>query len=386
MSGEVAASKPPVIRFVDLLLSQAVKSRASDIHIEPQEHSMMIRMRIDGLLRDMVPPARNMQGAVITRIKILSNMDIAERRLPQDGRIKMKIGKRKEMDYRVSVLPTLFGEKVVMRLLDKSNLQLDMTKLGFGALIVAEAQSKLNKEWEQFNLLKDIDEEIELENKLNDRLKEQFDWREKLLEASKKEIPEVAPELKLPSLEFILGGVPGMKMMTPEQKKAFAAYKKWIDDLAISEEKRKVAAENAKNAIVNFSSQIGDAFADMIMGTEVRWADMLKNMVKQMIASGIMNLIKDILSPIPGAGGVLGLLGFQHGTPYVPKTGVYMLHRGEAVVPAHRNVSYVRNYNSGGNTTNYNVLYLDPEKLTRRSIVPMIEKMVQNRQTRLVMG
>jgi type IV pilus assembly protein PilB len=113
-NNEAAAAKAPVIRFVDLLLSQAVKSRASDIHIEPQDKTMMIRMRIDGMLRDMVPPARNMQGAVVTRIKILSNLNIAERRLPQDGRLKIRTS-NKDIDVRVSTLPTIYGEKMVMR-------------------------------------------------------------------------------------------------------------------------------------------------------------------------------------------------------------------------------------------------------------------------------
>ncbi|KPJ66220.1 MAG: hypothetical protein AMJ43_08760 [Coxiella sp. DG_40] len=130
IESEVAATKAPVIRFVDLLLSQAVKSRASDIHIEPQEKSMMIRMRIDGVLRDMVPPARKMQAAVITRIKILSEMDIAERRLPQDGRFKMKASGR-SIDVRVSVLPTIYGEKVVMRILDAAAVNHDLNQLGF---------------------------------------------------------------------------------------------------------------------------------------------------------------------------------------------------------------------------------------------------------------
>ena len=105
-SGEDAANKAPVIRFVDLLMSQAVKSRASDIHIEPQENSTVVRMRIDGVLRNMVPPAKKMQAAVIARIKIVSRMDIAERRLPQDGRFKMKISGR-AIDVRVSTIPTI---------------------------------------------------------------------------------------------------------------------------------------------------------------------------------------------------------------------------------------------------------------------------------------
>ncbi len=127
---EEEAGQAPVIRFVDLLLSHAVKSRASDIHIEPQEHSMDIRMRIDGVLHDVVPPARSMQAAVITRIKILSEMDIAERRLPQDGRFKIKTSGR-GIDVRVSVIPVIYGEKAVLRILDASAVDLDLNKLGF---------------------------------------------------------------------------------------------------------------------------------------------------------------------------------------------------------------------------------------------------------------
>jgi type IV pilus assembly protein PilB len=130
ISSEALASKPPVIRFVDLLLSQAVKSRASDIHVEPQENSMAIRMRIDGMLRDMVPPSRKMQAAVVTRIKILSEMDIAERRLPQDGRFKIRAPGR-EIDVRVSAIPTIYGEKIVMRILDKMGVSHNVDSLGF---------------------------------------------------------------------------------------------------------------------------------------------------------------------------------------------------------------------------------------------------------------
>jgi len=136
-SSQEAATKAPVIRFVDLLLSQAVKSRASDIHIEPQERSMSIRMRIDGVLRDMVPPPRKMQAAVIARIKILSEMDIAERRLPQDGRFKMKASGR-NIDVRVSTIPTIYGEKIVMRILDASAASLELSKLGFEPELLEE--------------------------------------------------------------------------------------------------------------------------------------------------------------------------------------------------------------------------------------------------------
>ena len=144
ISSEVAATKPPVIRFVDLLLSQAVKSRASDIHIEPQEHSMIIRMRIDGILRDMVPPARKMQAAVTARIKILSEMDIAERRLPQDGRFKMKASGR-DIDVRVSIIPTIYGEKVVMRILDASAVNHDISQLGFEPELLEEFRTILSQ-------------------------------------------------------------------------------------------------------------------------------------------------------------------------------------------------------------------------------------------------
>ena len=128
-NGEAAANKAPVIRFVDLLMSQAVKSRASDIHIEPQESSTVVRMRIDGVLRDMVPPAKKMQAAVIARIKIIARMDIAERRLPQDGRFKMKISGR-AIDVRVSTIPTIYGEKVVMRILDAMAVKHNIDQLG----------------------------------------------------------------------------------------------------------------------------------------------------------------------------------------------------------------------------------------------------------------
>ncbi len=134
---EQEAAKAPVIRFVNLLLSQASKSRASDIHIEPQEKTMKIRMRVDGVLRDMVPPARHMQAAVIARIKILSSMDIAERRLPQDGRFKMKTGGRK-IDVRVSSIPTIYGEKIVMRVLDSSAANQGIDELGFEPELLEE--------------------------------------------------------------------------------------------------------------------------------------------------------------------------------------------------------------------------------------------------------
>lgn len=123
----------PIVKLVNGILIKAVKMGVSDIHIEPYEKSFRVRYRLDGVLRKAMGLPLKIKNAVVSRIKIMSKLDIAEKRLPQDGRIKLKLGKKKDMDFRVSVLPTLFGEKVVMRLLDKSNLQLDMSKLGFEA-------------------------------------------------------------------------------------------------------------------------------------------------------------------------------------------------------------------------------------------------------------
>ncbi|MFB0554612.1 MAG: GspE/PulE family protein [Phycisphaerae bacterium] len=142
ISGEADANKAPVIRFVDLLLSQAVKSRASDVHIEPQEKTMIVRMRIDGVLRDMVPPAKKMQAAVIARIKIIARMDIAERRLPQDGRFQVKTSGR-SIDVRVSVIPTIYGEKVVMRILDASAVKHELGQLGLEPKLFEEFKDML---------------------------------------------------------------------------------------------------------------------------------------------------------------------------------------------------------------------------------------------------
>ncbi len=128
---EKSSEDAPVVKLVNLILLDAIKKGASDIHIEPYEKSMRVRYRIDGVLYEVMQPPLKLKNAITSRVKIMASLDIAERRLPQDGRIKLRIGKNKEMDFRVSVCPMLFGEKIVLRLLDKSNLQLDMTKLGF---------------------------------------------------------------------------------------------------------------------------------------------------------------------------------------------------------------------------------------------------------------
>src|SRR5688572_717402 len=124
----------PVVRLVNVLLVDSLRRGASDIHVEPYEKELRIRFRIDGMLYDVMHPPLKMRDALISRVKIMSKLDISEKRLPQDGRIKIKVkvdSRKRELDFRVSTLPTLFGEKVVLRLLDKQNLMLDMTKLGF---------------------------------------------------------------------------------------------------------------------------------------------------------------------------------------------------------------------------------------------------------------
>jgi type IV pilus assembly protein PilB len=144
---EKAAEGAPVVRLVNAILLNAIKQGASDIHIEPYEKKIRVRYRIDGVLTEEMSPPIKMKNALASRVKIMSSLDIAERRLPQDGRIKLKLGKGKEMDFRVSVLPTLFGEKIVLRLLDKSNLQLDMTKLGFDQKPLDDFKWAINQPW-----------------------------------------------------------------------------------------------------------------------------------------------------------------------------------------------------------------------------------------------
>jgi type IV pilus assembly protein PilB len=128
---EKASEDAPVVKLVNLILTDAIKKTASDIHVEPYEKSFRVRYRIDGVLHEVMKPPLKLKNALTSRIKIMSEMDISERRLPQDGRIKIKLPGGRDMDYRVNCLPTLFGEKICLRLLDKSNLQLDMTKLGY---------------------------------------------------------------------------------------------------------------------------------------------------------------------------------------------------------------------------------------------------------------
>jgi type IV pilus assembly protein PilB len=147
MELERASADAPVVRLVNMLLLNAIRKRASDVHIEPYERKLRVRYRVDGVLNEEMTPPLKLKAALVSRLKIMSKLDIAERRLPQDGRIKLKLGKGREMDFRVSVLPTMWGEKVVLRLLDKSNLQLDMALLGFDPKPLADFKWAISQPW-----------------------------------------------------------------------------------------------------------------------------------------------------------------------------------------------------------------------------------------------
>src|SRR5688572_11710570 len=144
---ERASADAPVVRLVNVLLLNAIRKGASDIHVEPYEKRLRVRYRVDGVLHEEMSPPLKLKNAIVSRLKIMSQLDIAERRLPQDGRIKLKLGKGREMDFRVSALPTMWGEKMVLRLLDKGNLQLDMAKLGFDEAPLKDFQWAINQPW-----------------------------------------------------------------------------------------------------------------------------------------------------------------------------------------------------------------------------------------------
>jgi type IV pilus assembly protein PilB len=147
---EKQGGEAPVIKLVNVVLMSAIQKGASDIHIEPYEKEFRVRYRIDGILYNIMAPPMKMRDAITSRIKIMSKLDIAEKRLPQDGRIKIRFadnGKSKDIDFRVSCLPTLFGEKIVMRLLDKDKLMLDMTRLGFESESLARFEVAIGKPW-----------------------------------------------------------------------------------------------------------------------------------------------------------------------------------------------------------------------------------------------
>src|SRR3984957_20105439 len=140
----------PVVRLVNVVLMSAIQKGASDIHIEPYEKELRVRYRIDGILYNIMSPPMKFRDAIASRVKIMAKLDIAEKRLPQDGRIKIRFnesGVPKEIDFRVSCLPTLFGEKIVMRLLDKDKLMLDMTKLGFEPESLAKFETAILRPW-----------------------------------------------------------------------------------------------------------------------------------------------------------------------------------------------------------------------------------------------
>ena len=135
----------PIVKLVNGILINAIKGGASDIHIEPYESSLRVRYRVDGVLFNAMNLPLKIKNPITSRLKIMAKLDIAERRLPQDGRIKLRLGKKKEIDFRVSVLPCLFGEKTVLRILDKANLQVDLTKLGFEEERLKKFMDSLNK-------------------------------------------------------------------------------------------------------------------------------------------------------------------------------------------------------------------------------------------------
>jgi type IV pilus assembly protein PilB len=147
---ERQGGEAPVIRLVNLMLMSAIQKGASDIHVEPYEKEFRVRFRIDGILYNVMAPPMKFRDAITSRVKIMAKLDIAEKRLPQDGRIKIRFadnGQTKEIDFRVSCLPTLFGEKIVMRLLDKDKLMLDMTKLGFETTSLKKLEVAIAKPW-----------------------------------------------------------------------------------------------------------------------------------------------------------------------------------------------------------------------------------------------
>jgi type IV pilus assembly protein PilB len=147
---ERQGGEAPVIKLVNVVLMSAIQKGASDIHIEPYEKEFRVRYRVDGILYNIMAPPMKMRDAITSRIKIMAKLDIAEKRLPQDGRIKIRFsdnGNTKDIDFRVSCLPTLFGEKIVMRLLDKDKLMLDMTKLGFEQESLTRFEAAIQKPW-----------------------------------------------------------------------------------------------------------------------------------------------------------------------------------------------------------------------------------------------
>jgi type IV pilus assembly protein PilB len=147
---EKQGGEAPIIKLVNVVLMSAIQKGASDIHIEPYEKEFRVRYRIDGILYNIMSPPMKMRDAITSRIKIMAKLDIAEKRLPQDGRIKIRFadnGNSKDIDFRVSCLPTLFGEKIVMRILDKDKLMLDMTKLGFEQESLTRFEAAINKPW-----------------------------------------------------------------------------------------------------------------------------------------------------------------------------------------------------------------------------------------------
>src|SRR5437868_10904677 len=145
---EKAADEAPIVKLVNLVLTDAVKRGASDIHMEPYEKEFRVRFRIDGVLQSIMSPPLKLKDAITSRVKIMAKLDISEKRLPQDGRIMLKMaisGRKKQLDFRVSTLPTLCGEKIVLRLIDEDILRLAMNKLGFEQESLTKFESAILK-------------------------------------------------------------------------------------------------------------------------------------------------------------------------------------------------------------------------------------------------
>src|SRR5438067_2321920 len=138
------AESAPVRKLINMILLMAIRDRASDVHFEPFEEEYKIRARCDGVLIELIPPPRHLERAICSRIQVMSNLDIAERRLPQDGRIELNVGGN-QVDLRVSVLPTMFGESVVIRVLDRTVVNLDLDRLGMDPHILAKFRELIHK-------------------------------------------------------------------------------------------------------------------------------------------------------------------------------------------------------------------------------------------------
>src|SRR5437660_325983 len=171
-----AVEDAPIVKFVNLLIAQAVADRASDIHVEPTEHDLRIRFRVDGVLHEVMHSPRSIQGGVISRLKVMADINIAERRIPQDGRISLNVS-GKAIDLRVATLPTVYGEKVVMRILDKTQARLSLEDLGFHPAVLPRFEACFRKPYGTVLVVSALDCVVaqRLARKLCDRCREEYE-------------------------------------------------------------------------------------------------------------------------------------------------------------------------------------------------------------------